>query len=79
VTRKPTATEVALYPAPPLKKCSCGVLFAPRQRVGKEDPKKCLTCNRKDWSILHGFEAPGKKQEPGAAVAQIDRKRSRNA
>ena len=78
MNRKPTATESALYPAPALRKCSCGVLFAPRPRVGKEHSKKCLTCNRKGWSVLHGFEKPGHAKEPVAEVAQIaDRKRSR--
>jgi len=79
MSRRPTPTEAALYPSPPLKKCACGVLFAPRPKVGKEDPRKCLTCNRRSWSVLHGFQRHEQGAEPVAAVTQIDRKRSRAA
>lgn len=49
-------TRAALYPEKPFRMCSCGVLYAVRLReVDGENPDLCTTCNRKDWSVLHGY------------------------
>lgn len=50
----PTETHLALHPDSGLLTCSCGVRFSPRPDAGEDDPDRCLTCNRKAWSIRFG-------------------------
>jgi hypothetical protein len=50
-------TREHLYPKAGLQACGrCRVRFSPRQATHQEDdPKLCLACNRRGWSVLFGF------------------------
>lgn len=56
----PSETNLALYPATSLIKCSCGVLFPARAESthDEDDPNLCLPCNRRSWSRLINGDQP---------------------
>lgn len=74
----PTETDLALHPKREIRTCrakGCGVKFAARVMVAgsKDDPGKCLACNRKSWSKLFGHV---KTEQASGSVVPI-RKNSR--
>lgn len=61
---EPTETHLALHPPQSIAVCKCGVKFAIRTTVDTDtadiddNPKLCLTCNRKGWSRLWNDNRP---------------------
>lgn len=63
----PSETHLALHPPSELLLCKCGVSFRPRPETAEDNPKKCLSCNRKSWSVLF----PAQEEKPKTQVVPI--------
>lgn len=59
----PSETHLALHPPRELISCPCGIMFAARLSPSpdiesEDDPKLCLSCNRRAWSRLWNDNQP---------------------
>lgn len=82
---EPSETHLVLHPRQSIALCKCGVKFAVRPTVDTDtaetddDPKLCLTCNRKGWSRLWNNNRPinheaGAGAGTGEVVVLTDRR-----
>lgn len=70
----PSETHLALHPPSVMIKCSCGVSFTSRPETEEDDPDKCLSCNRRGWSVLF----PAQEEKPKTQVVPIRGRRGQN-
>lgn len=80
----PTETDLALHPKREIRTCrakGCGVKFAARAVVAgsKDDPGRCLACNRKSWSKLFAHVRAEEKIEGGSIDSVVVRIRKGRA
>lgn len=73
----PSETHLALHPPRTLIDCPCGVRFAARLSPSpdidsEDDPKLCLTCNRRAWSRLWNDNQPVKIKAKNDIVIDSD-------
>lgn len=77
---EPSETHLALHPPQSIAVCKCGVKFAVRPTADSDtatadtddDPKLCLTCNRKSWSRLWNNNRPVNHEAgAGAGAGEI--------
>lgn len=59
----PSETHLALHPPRELISCPCGITFVARVSISpdidsEDDPKLCLSCNRRAWSRLWNDNQP---------------------